>query len=879
MGNIVLLDDLTINKIAAGEVIERPASVVKEVVENSIDAGADNISIEIKNGGISYIRITDNGKGIAEDDLEIAFERHATSKIRKAEDLETVKSMGFRGEALASIAAIARVELVSKTEDSEIGHRIVVEGGKIILKEETGCPKGTSITIENLFYNTPVRYKFLKKDFTESGYIEDAVTRIALVNPNIAIKYINSGKTVLQTSGNGNIKDIVYGIYGKDVAENIVNVDYTFEDMNVKGVIGNPTIARSNRANQLFFVNKRYVKDKTLTSAAEQAFKGMLPFGKYGFLILNMDINPQKLDVNVHPAKLEVRFQEENKVFKLIYHAIKETLAKNDINNESKNNIEGVLNQDSYMNGLEKKTNEKIYNFDNEVKSDENKGFGGFFKNILGSTKNDNEFSTNSGNLVEQLYRDKVQHEQEKLVNSLNAVKEDENLEYSLTSHTTNNTSIEDNKEDKSEEKLPHYDNLIIKEDGGIELKKYGAENSNLSDEEKNTSDDMNKESDRPSSNLEKLVKELDANLEKMNLKPKMTEIESLKSLVNIDEAIESNSKESNFDETSRENYESEKIENLVEKNENLIENKVDGSENKEENENSAEENIQEKNEVAEIFETNEVDNSADNNKKEENIKEENIKEETNENKDPDIKFEEMYAKMFGTTISNRKAEPEEEKAYTVKQEELRTVENMSLFSSNSFYYKPVYKYIGIVFGTYIVIEYEKEMYIVDQQAAHERILYEKVKANYYSATDKDSQLMLLPDVINLTPKEMGIAKDNLQLFKNAGFDLEEFGENTIKLNGVPNICIDLDTRQLFLEILNEINTVARTARQEIEEKFIATIAAKAAEKIPAALTVREVDNLMQQLLKLPEPFVSPNGIPTAIRMSKIDIEKKFSRR
>ena len=238
-----------------------------------------------------------------------------------------------------------------------------------------------------------------------------------------------------------------------------------------------------------------------------------------------------------------------------------------------------------------------------------------------------------------------------------------------------------------------------------------------------------------------------------------------------------------------------------------------------------------------------------------------------------------MYAKMFGTTISNRKEEPEEDKTYSVKQEDLRTVENMSLFSSNSFYYKPVYKYIGIVFGTYIVIEYEKEMYIVDQQAAHERILYEKAKANYYSATDKDSQLMLLPDVINLTPKEMGIAKDNLQLFKNAGFDLEEFGENTIKLNGVPNICIDLDTRQLFLEILNEINTVARTARQEIEEKFIATIAAKAAEKIPAALTVREVDNLMQQLLKLPEPFVSPNGIPTAIRMSKIDIEKKFSRR
>ncbi len=198
MGNIVLLDDLTINKIAAGEVIERPASVVKELVENSIDAGATNISIETRNGGISYIRITDNGKGFMPDDMEIAFERHATSKIRKAEDLETVKSMGFRGEALASIAAISRVELTSKTEESSIGYKIIVEGGKIISKEEIGCPKGTTITVENLFFNTPVRYKFLKKDFTEAGYIEDAVTRIALVNPHIGIKLINSGKTIIR---------------------------------------------------------------------------------------------------------------------------------------------------------------------------------------------------------------------------------------------------------------------------------------------------------------------------------------------------------------------------------------------------------------------------------------------------------------------------------------------------------------------------------------------------------------------------------------------------------------------------------------------------------------------------------------------------------
>ena len=331
MGNIVLLDDNTINKIAAGEVIERPASVVKELMENSIDAGATVINVEIKNGGISYIRITDNGKGFAPDDMEIAFERHATSKIRKAEDLETVTSMGFRGEALASIASISKVELISKTAENEIGYKVEIEGGRLLNREEAGCPKGSTITIQNLFYNTPVRYKFLKKDFTEAGYIEDVVTRIALVHPEVAIRLINTGKTIIQTPGNGDSKAVIYSIYGKDIAENILDVSYEYEDMKITGVIGKPVIARSNRSNQLFFVNKRYVKDKTLTSAAEQGYKGLITIGKYGFLVLNIEMSPSKVDVNVHPAKLEVRFEEESKVFKAVYHAIKDTLLKGDL--------------------------------------------------------------------------------------------------------------------------------------------------------------------------------------------------------------------------------------------------------------------------------------------------------------------------------------------------------------------------------------------------------------------------------------------------------------------------------------------------------------------------------------------------------------------
>ena len=287
MGNIVLLDDLTINKIAAGEVIERPASVVKEAVENSIDAGAKNITVEIRNGGISLIKITDDGCGISEDDLEIAFERHATSKIRKADDLLDVTTMGFRGEALASIAAISRVEMVSKKGD-EPAHKIVVEGGKTLEFSEAARNVGTTMTVENLFYNTPVRYKFLKKDYTESGYIEDIITRLALVNTDIAFKLISNGKTIIQTNGSGDMKSIIYSIYGRDVAEEIVEVNYQFENMRVTGVVGKAVIARANRSNQLFFINKRYVKDKNLTAAADQAFKGIVPVGRYGFLVLNV---------------------------------------------------------------------------------------------------------------------------------------------------------------------------------------------------------------------------------------------------------------------------------------------------------------------------------------------------------------------------------------------------------------------------------------------------------------------------------------------------------------------------------------------------------------------------------------------------------------
>ena len=802
MGNIVLLDDLTINKIAAGEVIERPASVVKELVENSIDAGANKITIEIKNGGISYIRITDNGKGFMPDDMELAFERHATSKIRKADDLETVKSMGFRGEALASIASISNVELISKTADNEIGKRIEIKGGNVINFEDAGCPQGSTITVTDLFYNTPVRYKFLKKDFTEAGYIEDAVTRIALVHPEIAIKLINSGKVIIQTSGNGDMKSVIYSIYGKDVAENIIDVNYEYEDMIVTGVIGKPVIARSNRSNQLFFVNKRYIKDKILTSAAEQGYKGLLTIGKYGFLVLNIEMNPQKVDVNVHPAKLEVRFEDENKVFKAIYHAIKDSLLKEDlIPDKTKIELDKQAQNNSWkmntMNYGNKSTN---YNYG------ENK----IAETTLETTKIEVNNKLNS--------------------NSLN-----------YSDSKDNNTALNNIAEQKKEE--PKFDilaeinklqNAPLPDLSELENKKedYKTEKSRENVTETENDEGNNKENNIL---LEKCKEE---NLEESKgegIHSKLSEIFSKFSNKNKDE-----SEKENIDDTR--NFVAQIYNN---KNDNL---------------------------VNDMGETKKLDLSEVNEK---------MKELDKLKIEPDYKnFDEMYARTFGKVINKEETKIEEEKKeYDISDKDLKTVENVSIFEKLPQNNVPEYKYVGIAFATYIIIEMNNEIYIIDQHAAHERIMYEKIKTNYYSDDHKDSQLMLLPDIINLSHKDMQIAKDNMEIFEKAGFILEEFGENTIKLSGVPTVCLELDTKELFLETLDEINTVARTAKQEIEEKFIATVACKAAVKANMALTREEVDNLMRQLLVLPNPFTCPHGRPTAIRMTKNDIEKKFSRR
>lgn len=327
MGKVVILDENTANQIAAGEVIERPASVVKEMVENSIDANSTSITVEILNGGIKSIKIVDNGDGIEADDVEMAFERHATSKIRSIDDLSRISTMGFRGEALASIASVSKVEVITKTEEAESGTRVVVEGGKVLFCEPVGAPKGTTFIVRELFYNTPARYKFLKKDSTEAGYIHDIITRIALARPDISIKLINQGKTVIHTPGNHDLLSTIYSLFGKETARAVIPLNYAQNGIKVSGYIGKPEISRGNRSLELVYVNGRTVYNRTIITAIEDAYKTRLMQKRFPFTVLKLDISPGNVDVNVHPAKLEVRFSDENQVYRAIYMAVSEALS------------------------------------------------------------------------------------------------------------------------------------------------------------------------------------------------------------------------------------------------------------------------------------------------------------------------------------------------------------------------------------------------------------------------------------------------------------------------------------------------------------------------------------------------------------------------
>jgi len=520
-------------------------------------------------------------------------------------------------------------------------------------------------------------------------------------------------------------------------------VDYTYEDILVTGFVGKPEIARGNRSYQLFFINKRFIKDKTLSAGTEQAFKGLLPIGKFGFLILNLDINPAKIDVNVHPTKLEIRFQEEQKVFKAVYHSIREALLKGDLIK----NTEKVV-EDKSM----KYTQTEV-------------------------------IATAKANLVE-----------EPKINILENIESTNKAESSRHAYSDNLPAIRGQEEKK---KIGLF---------GL-LKKKNVEE----EVENNAIQEIYARRNLPENEIPQNDENIEANNEVEMPKLRQNEIEEKEKQISLEQNVEQPVLEYSTAIATP-------VLEMPEEKSNILDNLI--------------------------------------------LKEDNVD------------FNEMYNATFGTKVSTEK----EEKVETMDKYLYADSKNMSMFDDEKIEI-PAYKYCGTVFSTYIIIEMADEMYIIDQHAAHERIMYEKIKENFYSSLEKESQIMLLPDIITLSHKEKQIVKENTELFKKAGFIMEEFGENTIRLIGVPAICMDLDTKELFLEILDTIDTVAITARQEKEDKFIATIACKAAVKAKMSLTKEEIDSLMKKLLILPNPFTCPHGRPTAIKMDKVDIERKFNRR
>lgn len=664
MGSIVLLDELTINKIAAGEVVNRPSSIVKELIENSIDAKATSITIEIKNGGIKYIKIVDNGMGFASDDIELAFERHATSKIRKEEDLLKITSMGFRGEALASIAAVAKVTLTTKNVNEDIGNIVQVEAGNILSKMETASVTGTKIEIRDVFYNVPARFKFLKKDSTEAGYIEDVVIREALANPSISFKYINNSKTIIQTNGNGNLKDTIYDIFGKEIYQNVTDLNFELNNIKINGVIGLPKISRSTRMHQFTFINSRYIKDKTINVAIDRACEQKYAINKFSFIVMNLSINPSHIDVNVHPAKLEVKFEDEAKVFDAIYYAIRSALEEYEKSTSPFTNIKSV------------QTVDKIDQISKDLRNN-----GVIKQDVIAEKKFD---FGEIGNTTENIAQDKE-------------IKDTS----SNISESTNNPELNSNL------------------------------NSTISTAYVDTNQELTK-------NDYSTIEEVAQNEYHVN---------------EVKEQIES---QKNF-ETYTENVEISDIE------------------------------PKEKNEVA-------------------------------------------------------------------------------------------YKYVGQVFDTYIIIQIKDTMYIIDQHAAHERLLYEQIKTAYYSK-DKQTQLLLIPTLVELTTKEMEVVRNNMEMFERAGFMLEEFGENSIKISGVPNIGYDIEYKSMFRDIIDELLGANKTEKSEKEFRFLATLACKAAVKGRMRLDEKEQLALIEEMVKLDNPFTCPHGRPTAYEITKYEIERRFLRK
>lgn len=648
--SIQVLDQETINKIAAGEVIERPSSVVKELVENAIDAGATAVTIEIKDGGISFIRITDNGSGISKDDIPMAFLRHSTSKIKSIEDLMNVSSLGFRGEALSSIAAVSQVELITKTADDFTGSRYVIEGGNEISLEEVGAPDGTTFIVRNLFYNTPVRRKFLKTAATEAGYVNALIEHLSLSHPDISFRFINNNQNKLHTSGNMNLKDIIYGVYGRDITSNLMEISGKTQDVEITGFIGKPVICRGNRGYENYYINGRYIKSSIITKAIDEAYKGYIMPHNYPFTAIHFKINPSIMDVNVHPTKMELRFSKNEFVYRFVLETVKECLANRELAARVK--LPDPVKQQQF------------------TKSPEN---------------------------IKQTEKSYVQENTDSKPYQAPRIEPPRESFYNSTESSVKQKTVNENQTTGFIKNITDYTKM-------------------------------------PPTRL-----------------PEPFEIKRSDEMIKEDKKI----------------YEAEK------------------------------------------------------------------------------KQEAEQLSMFDTPLMSEKA-------------------------------KADYRIIGQLFETYWLIEYEDKFYMMDQHAAHEKILYERFM-NHLKVKDMDTQMIMPPVIIELNMQQEDAYKRNKQAFSRLGFEIEEFGGNAYKVNGLPAGLPNINLKQMLIDMIDGLTDDNSTDLDIITER-VATMSCKAAVKGNNKLSFEEAKELIEELMQAENPYNCPHGRPTLIVMSKYEVERKFKR-
>ena len=681
MPEIHVLDSETIDKIAAGEVVERPASVVKELVENSIDANANAITVEIKDGGISLIRVTDNGYGMEKEQVKCAFLRHATSKITNADDLDSIVSLGFRGEALSSIAAVSQVEMITKTQTTLTGTRIRLEGGTIAEFEEVGAPEGTTFLVRNLFFNTPVRKKFLKQPQTEGGYVSDLMEHLALSHPDISFKYTIGNQLRFFTSGNGDLKEVIYRIYGREIANCLVGIKTQHEGMSVSGYLGKPVLVRSNRNFETCFINHRYIKSTTVMKAVEEGYREYLMQHKFPFCVLHITVDPGNVDVNVHPTKMSVRFSDTIGVSNFLTDAVRDSLHGSEMIPQEH------LTDDRIMQREEK-----------ELRKEETK-----------------------------------------------------------------------RKIPEPFEKKRSYENRLR------EMTNYHADTAR--------SEDM---SDIWQGRVE---------------------------------ANKSPNRELNHKITQGTTH-------------------------------GMDQDIQQ-----ELQEG--IDLGTD-----KNIQQE-LKEGIDLGTDPDIQQE------FNKNINQAK----DHVADSSGNEQLNLFDEKIIEKKN----RDEFRMIGQVFDTYWMFQFHDKLCILDQHAAHEKVKYERFM-KHYREKETLSQKLMPPVIISLTGQEEMILKEYQNIFEQMGFEIECFGGSEYALRSVPMDLFGCSEKEMFLEVLDDLEAAKGKRSPAIVEERIATRACKAAVKGNNRLTLEEAQELIDELLTLDNPYNCPHGRPTIITISKYEMEKKFKR-